>query len=128
MLPPFHSLRLTRNIALPLAFGLPAVYYANPTEGARLGGPDPALEAHDHRGSPFLDGMLRKARLGILASLRLGFVGAEKCPDSVYAAFAEVAPGGVLCEGYGVTECSPVISVNRPKASFPAPSVSRCRP
>lgn len=36
MLPPFHSLGLTGNIALPLAFGLPAVYYANPTEGARL--------------------------------------------------------------------------------------------
>ena len=67
----------------------------------------------------FLDGMLRKARPGDLASLRLGFVGAEKCPDSVYAAFAEAAPGGVLCEGYGVTECSPVISVNRPESVLP---------
>ena len=34
MLPPFHSLGLTGNIALPLAFGLPA--------------------AHDHRGSPHI--------------------------------------------------------------------------
>ena len=120
MLPPFHSLGLTGNIALPLAFGLPAVYHANPTEGARL-------VALTRRWKPtitvapptFLDGMLRKARPGDLASLRLGFVGAEKCPDSVYAAFAEAAPGGVLCEGYGVTECSPVISVNRPESVLP---------
>lgn len=120
MLPPFHSLGLTGNIVLPLAFGLPAVYHANPTEGARL-------SALTRRWKPtitvapptFLDGMLKKARPGDLASLRLGFVGAEKCPDSVYAAFAEAAPGGVLCEGYGVTECSPVISVNRPESVRP---------
>ena len=37
----------------------------------------------------------------------------------MYAAFAEAAPGGVLCEGYGVTECSPVISVNRPESVLP---------
>ena len=111
MLPPFHSLGLTGNIALPLAFGLPAVYYANPTEGARLAALTRRWKPTITVAPPtFLDGMLRKARPGDLASLRLGFVGAEKCPDSVYAAFAEAAPGGVLCEGYGVTECSPVIS------------------
>lgn len=120
MLPPFHSLGLTGNIALPLAFGLPAVYYANPTEGARLAALTRRWKPTITVAPPtFLDGMLRKARPGDLASLRLGFVGAEKCPDSVYAAFAEAAPGGVLCEGYGVTECSPVISVNRPESVLP---------
>lgn len=120
MLPPFHSLGLTGNIALPLAFGLPAVYHANPTEGARLAALTRRWKPTITVAPPtFLDGMLRKARPGDLASLRLGFVGAEKCPDSVYAAFAEAAPGGVLCEGYGVTECSPVISVNRPESVLP---------
>ena len=120
MLPPFHSLGLTGNIALPLAFGLPAVYHANPTEGARLAALARRWKPTITVAPPtFLDGMLRKARPGDLVSLRLGFVGAEKCPDSVYAAFAEAAPGGVLCEGYGVTECSPVISVNRPGSVLP---------
>ena len=120
MLPPFHSLGLTGNIALPLAFGLPAVYHANPTEGARLAALARRWKPTITVAPPtFLDGMLRKARPGDLVSLRLGFVGAEKCPDSVYAAFAEAAPGGVLCEGYGVTECSPVISVNRPGSALP---------
>ena len=36
MLPPFHSLGLTGNIALPLCFGLPVVFHPNPTEAARL--------------------------------------------------------------------------------------------
>lgn len=120
MLPPFHSLGLTGNIALPLAFGLPAVYHANPTEGARLAALTRRWKPTITVAPPtFLDGMLKKARRGDLASLRLGFVGAEKCPDSVYAAFAGAAPGGVLCEGYGVTECSPVISVNRPESVRP---------
>ena len=34
MLPPFHSLGLTGNIALPLCFGLPVVFHPNPTEAA----------------------------------------------------------------------------------------------
>lgn len=36
MLPPFHTLGLTGNIVLPLCFGVPVVFHANPTEGARL--------------------------------------------------------------------------------------------
>ena len=73
--------------------------------------------------------MLRKARPGALRSFRLGFVGAEKCPEHIYAAFAEES-GATLCEGYGVTECSPVVSVNRPRnpqpgtIGFPLPSVT----
>ena len=65
MLPPFHSLGLTGNIALPLAFGLPAVYYANPTEGARLAALTRRWKPTITVAPPtFLDGMLRKARPG----------------------------------------------------------------
>lgn len=117
MLPPFHSLGLTGNIVLPLCFGMPAVFHANPTEGARLAALcrvwRPTLLA-----SPptFLDGMLRQARPGDLGSLRLAFVGAEACPQSVHDAFVRLSGGGRLCEGYGVTECAPVISLNLPGA------------
>lgn len=120
MLPPFHSLGLTGNIVLPLCFGLPVVYHANPAEGGRL-----AVLCRRWRPTllvtppTFLDGLLRQAQPGDLASLRLGFVGAEACPQRLYTEFARQTDGGLLCEGYGVTECSPVISVNLPQEAHP---------
>lgn len=130
MLPPFHSLGLTGNIILPLVFGVPMVCHPNPTEGALLAELAQAYRTTLLVSPPsFLEGMLQKAAPGALRTFRLGFVGAEKCPEHVYSAFAKES-GAVLCEGYGVTECSPVVSVNNPSKpqpgtiGFPLPSVA----
>lgn len=116
MLPPFHSFGLMVNIVLPLSLGIRAAFHPNPTEPGPL-----AALVRDYRLSlmaappTFLGAVLdRAAGTENLASLRCAFVGAEKCPDHVYRAFAAQCPQAALCEGYGVTECSPVVSVNRP--------------
>ncbi|MBQ4492895.1 MAG: AMP-binding protein, partial [Deltaproteobacteria bacterium] len=120
MLPPFHSLGLTITMVLPLCFGMPVVTHPNPTEAARLNRLCRRWKPTIVVAPPtFLAAMLRQAQKGDLASLRLGVVGAEACPLSVYEAFAAQC-GGVLCEGYGITECAPVVSVNRPEAPRPA--------
>lgn len=127
MLPPFHSLGLTGNIVVPLVFGMPAVYHANPTEAARLNEICRLWHCSITISPPtFLEAMLQRAQQGDLASLRLGFVGAEKCSQSVYDAFA-TQTGGVLCEGYGVTECSPGVCVNPPDDPRPG-TIGRALP
>lgn len=121
MLPPFHSFGLLAGLVMPLAAGLRAVYHPNPTEAARLNALVRDFKISLLAAAPtFLEAMLDRARGGMdLGSLRHAFIGAEKCPERVYRAFAQICPDAALCEGYGITECSPVVSVNRPGNVLP---------
>lgn len=112
-LPPFHSFGLAIGVLLPVLGGLRVVYHANPTDAWILARLTAAYRASVVCGTPtFLSGILRAAGADDLASLRLAVTGAEKCPERVYEMFAERCPHATVVEGYGVTECSPIISVN----------------
>ncbi|MBK9120276.1 MAG: AMP-binding protein [Phycisphaerales bacterium] len=113
-LPPFHSFGLSITTILPLVAGARAVYHPSPTEAWALAQLTSLYGATLLCGTPtFLNGIVRASRAEQLATLRLCVTGAEKCPERVYAALAERCPQAVICEGYGISECSPVVSVNR---------------
>jgi len=71
-------------------------------------------------GTPtFVSFILERGEPGQLDSLRLIVVGAEKCPPTVRERCAKLAPQAKLLEGYGITECSPVVAVNPPDNNRP---------
>ncbi|HEV3272182.1 MAG TPA: AMP-binding protein [Candidatus Methylacidiphilales bacterium] len=113
-LPPFHSFGLSGNIVLPLAGGVRVVHHADPTDAHGLVRKIAAYKPTLLLTTPtFFSYILNAAKPADLASLRMVVTGAEKCPDALFARAKEMTPGAILTEGYGITECSPVVSVSR---------------
>jgi acyl-[acyl-carrier-protein]-phospholipid O-acyltransferase/long-chain-fatty-acid--[acyl-carrier-protein] ligase len=110
----FHSFGSTVNLWFPLIEGLRMVTYPSPLDipkNAEL------VERHGVKlvcSTPtFLRGYLRKAAPKQLASVELLVTGAEKLPMDLADAFEARFEIPVL-QGYGLTETSPVVSVNLP--------------
>ncbi len=113
ILPPFHSFGLTASMILPLCTGIRVVFYPNPTDAGPLGQIIEAYQVSMLFGTPtFLHGIVRASRAEQLRSLQLVVSGAEKCTERVYRAVAKRCPQTTIAEGYGVTECSPVVTCN----------------
>ena len=114
-LPFFHSFGATVTLWYPLIEGVRIVTYPTPLEVAKNAALVEKYKLTLLLATPtFLRGYLRKAEPQQLQSLRLVITGAEKLPLDLAKAFEERFKQRVF-EGYGLTETSPVVSVNLPE-------------
>lgn len=112
ILPYFHSFGFTVCIWLPLTVGAGVVYHPNPLDAGPIGELVARYRVTFLVATPtFLLTYLRRIHAGNLGSLRYVIVGAEKLAERLAVAF-EQKFGIRPLEGYGCTECSPVVAVN----------------
>src|SRR6266436_6407247 len=114
-LPFFHTFGSTVTLWYPLIEGVRIVTYPNPLEATKNAALIERYKLTLLLATPtFLRGYLRKVEPDKLRSLRLVITGAEKLPLDLAKNFEERFNQRVF-EGYGLTETSPVVSVNLPE-------------
>ncbi len=114
-MPIFHSLGLLGGLILPLLTGMRVLNYPSPLHVKQI----PGL-IRDSRAAllfstdTFLNQYARQAEPDDFKSLQFIVCGAEKVRDETHKLFQTEFGGIPIVEGYGVTECSPVVAVNNP--------------
>ena len=112
ILPFFHSFGFTGTLCLPAATGIGVVFHPNPLDSRVIGALVNKYAVTMLLATPtFLNAYTRRCEPEQFGSLRFVMAGAEKLPDRIAQSF-EDRFGIRPLEGYGCTECSPVVTVN----------------
>jgi len=112
-LPPFHSFWFTINTIMPLITWLPVVYTPDPNDAKTVLNVIKHTDITSITATPtFLKMIMNLASQDDFKNIRYVVVWAEKCSSEVFDRFKELAPQGKILEWYGITECSPVLTIN----------------
>jgi len=114
ILPVFHIFGFSTSNILPLVFGCRVVFSENILD-LHL-----AIEYIEEwkitivcTTPTFLSSLLSLAKPEQLKSIRLFIVGAEKAPKELFDKVNNLKINAQLIEGYGITECSPILTLNK---------------
>ncbi len=114
ILPFFHSFGYLATLWFPAIHGAGVVFHPSPLDAGPIGELVDKYRMTVLLTTPtFLQLYLKRCTPDQFGALRMVVTGAEKLSNRLYEAFEErfgIRP----IEGYGVTECSPVIAVNCP--------------
>jgi acyl-[acyl-carrier-protein]-phospholipid O-acyltransferase/long-chain-fatty-acid--[acyl-carrier-protein] ligase len=112
VLPFFHSFGYTTTIWFAANRGLAAIYHPSPIDGPAIGELVERYAITFMLATPTLLSIyMRRCTPAQFGSLRVVLAGAEKLPERLLDAFEDhfgIRP----LEGYGATECAPVIAVS----------------
>lgn len=115
VLPPFHSFGISLSGMMPLLAGFRVCFAPNPNDTHNMALDIAAWKPTLFFCAPsFIRALFRVARPQQLMSLRYLVSGAEKTPQELFDYVHRQLPATELLEGYGITECSPVVSCDRP--------------
>jgi len=118
ILPFFHSFGLACTLWMPILAGVPVCYAANPLDGQKVGQIIHSEKATLLFATPtFLLNYYRRCPAEDFKTIRFIIAGAEKLKINLIDAFDKkfaIRP----YEGYGATECSPLIAINVPNVEI----------
>ncbi len=116
-LPFFHSFGFMATLMLPAAFGYRVTYHPNPIDATVVGKTCQKNRCTVLLTTPtFLSNYTKKCTKENFKSLRIVILGAEKLKENVAHAFYKKFKLFPV-EGYGCTELSPAVAINRPDIS-----------
>lgn len=130
VLPSFHSFGFSVTGLFPLLAGMKVAYIPNPTDGRRMAFAIDKWKVSVLCIAPtFLKNLIRVAKPEQLSSLKMIVAGAEKMSPDIYQKLATLCPHSNIMEGYGITECAPILTINpavgkKKGVGKPLPSVS----
>lgn len=111
-LPPFHSFGFTVTGLLPIFMGIRVYFSPDPTDGGAIARLTEKRKLTLLCLAPsFYKYLFRVATPEQLQTVRMMVTGAEKAPDELFEYAKRLDK--ILLEGYGITECSPIVTLSR---------------